>query len=78
MKKLILLLAVILLSGSCTTPNSKKENEEVIRPVEYKVIGTCHNVQKWVIEGHEYLVFSSKLASPPTVIHSESCPCHNN
>lgn len=83
MKKIVLLLVVILLSVSCVKPNPKKEkaikvNEEAIRPIRYKVIGTCHKVEKMVIEGHEYLVFSSNLANPPTVIHSESCPCHNN
>ena len=84
MKKIVLLLAVILLSGCCAKPGPEKEkaikvDEEVIRPIRYNVGESFHVVEKMVIEGHEYLMFSSKTSShPPTVIHSESCPCHNN
>lgn len=32
-------------------------------------------MEKFLVDGHEYLVFGAKLANSPTVVHSESCPC---
>ena len=58
------------------TTQSDKVAEVV---VEYKILpvgaGGRSWVDKWVIDGHEYLVFGSGLANPPTVIHNEACPC---
>ena len=82
MKRLIILLIILVISscGNCVTKSieiSPKEERERIIVTTYKVDGTNRStcVEKFVIEGHEYLVFGSKLANPPTVIHSESCPC---
>ena len=78
--KALKFIILSLLVASCgqakdeETPITTKENVTV---AEYEVVGTryCHDVEKYVIDGHEYLVFSSKLANPPTVVHSEGCPC---
>lgn len=32
-------------------------------------------VEKVTIEGHEYLLFYGRLATAPSVVHNENCPC---
>jgi len=55
----------------------RMERNEEVYVKEYKVVGSHYAdyVQKITIEGHEYLMFFSKLAFPPTVVHNENCPC---
>ena len=80
MKKLIVLLIALVSScGRVATDDVEQDGKEVIVVTSYKVEGSLylHNVEKFVIEGHDYLVFSSKIAYPPTIVHSESCPCKN-
>lgn len=57
-----------------------KQEPGFVYATRYTVIGSPfrHDVEKFVVDGHEYLVFSAKVANPPTVIHSESCPCKND
>ena len=56
----------------------KPERVKLYPVVKYDVESqwTSTWLEKYVIEGHEYLVFHNKIANPPFVIHSESCPCH--
>jgi hypothetical protein len=80
------MLAIISTCGSCcdgsdthiVTNEKPGSSLDVIPTSKYKVVGSYYNVEKYVIEGHEYLIFSSKLANPPTVVHNENCPCHKN
>lgn len=81
MKKLILVLFTVLLVSCCN--NQQEDNiqgdKDYITATRYKIVGSRYErtVEKFTIEGHEYLLFSSKLANPPTVIHNENCPCKN-
>lgn len=77
MKKILLIIVLTILFCSCKQTSADYENNYIIAS-SYKVVGSsyCTDVEKFIIEGHEYLVFTSKVANPPTVIHSESCPCH--
>ena len=45
--------------------------------VDYKIkhSDTRVWVEKIMVDDHDYLMFGSALANPPTVIHSENCPC---
>ena len=79
------LLHLIFLLGAatacCQAEQAPKEPEQteqgVVYATKYKVVGSPyrHDVEKFVVDGHEYLVFSAKVANPPTVVHSEACPC---
>lgn len=54
------------------------ETNKEIHVEEYKAVGfhsTDCIIRKFIIEGHEYLMFSSGVASSPTVVHNENCPC---
>lgn len=56
----------------------KVETNKEIHVEEYKAVGfhsTDCIIRKFIIEGHEYLMFSSGVASSPTVVHNENCPC---
>jgi len=81
MKKLLVLLLALVVS-SCGQPSAEKEaqdGKETIVATIYTIEGSHYfrHVEKFIIEGHEYLVFSDKIANPPSVLHSESCPCKN-
>lgn len=81
-KTFLILIAIAMLMVSCTVkPTEEKKHEHPNKCVvtELEVVGTnfTRTVEKFTIEGHEYLVFTSKVANPPTVIHSESCSCHS-
>lgn len=88
MKKILFILFAFLLMVACdpleqnvtSTPIQQVKSDNVAEVVaEYKILpvgaGGCSWVEKWAIDGHEYLVFGSRLANPPTVIHNEACPC---
>lgn len=81
MKKLILILltAAILLSCKNNTQITKTDEKEIITFSEYRIIGSNYyrSIEKCTIENHEYIIFGSKLANPPTVVHNENCPCKN-
>lgn len=88
MKKILFILFSFLLMVACdsseqnvtSTPKQQVKSDNVAEVVtEYKILpagagGRCW-VDKWVIDDHEYLIFGSGLANPPTVIHNEACPC---
>ena len=84
MKKLFVLLLALVVS-SCGQSSAEKEaqnGKDTIVATTYTIKGSPfphfpHYVEKFIIEGHEYLVFGSKIAYPPFVVHSESCPCKN-
>lgn len=86
MKKLIFILSALLLTVACkgpaeTTQKAPAKEKQVVQVEVFKSApnsNTSSRVEKWTIEGHEYLVFYSKVANPPTVRHSESCPCHES
>lgn len=90
MKKNILICALLFMMGcGVEQQESQPQLEEqskvelakpiVIRTDKFTVKeGYPYHIEKYVIEGHEYLLFSDKLADAPSVIHSASCPCHNN
>lgn len=85
MKKLLLLLfALVITSCGGTVTNGtfstvQQKEKEAIVATKYPIQGGYNNycVHKFVIEGHEYLLFGGNLATSPTVLHSESCPCRN-
>ena len=81
MKKLLVLLLALVVS-SCGQSSAEKEAQDgknTIVATSYTIEGIhfYRRVEKFIIEGHEYIVFSSKIANPPFVVHSESCPCKN-
>lgn len=53
------------------TTNSRGVTEQLISTDASTVI------KKMTIEGHEYLVFEQGVGWSIAVVHSESCPCHN-
>lgn len=81
----LLVLAILLFvacNGSAgTTPKAPEKEKQVVQVEVFKVAPnprTNSRLEKWTIEEHEYLVFTNNIAAPPTVIHSESCPCHES
>jgi hypothetical protein len=71
-------------------PQSEEQTEEVpvksedtlVKPKATRIAiieteGYHYFIEKYVIEGHEYLLFSDRIASSPSVVHSASCPCHS-
>ena len=89
MKKLLLALALLATMVACSpTPTPEQTQTVEQNPndpekgyaeilVDYKIINS--DTRDWVkkirVDGCEYLMFGSGLANPPTVIHSEKCPC---
>ena len=75
--KFIIIALLVASCGQGENTESAETTDGVVTVRKYKVVGTdfFRNVEKYVIDGHEYLVFSSKIANPPTVVHSEACPC---
>ena len=88
MRKILFILVMVLMMASCgdlttsaSVQTTRTEQSDKVAQilVEYKIqpagdAGRCW-VDKWLVDGHEYLVFGSGLANPPTVIHNEACPC---
>ena len=79
MKKLILILLTAILLSCNNTQITTTDEKEIITFSEYRIIGSNYyrSIEKCTIEGHEYIIFGSKLANPPTVVHNENCPCKN-
>ena len=76
MKRILLLIALLFCGCSQNDAEPTKARRDRCVVTDFDVVGDRFLfVQKVTIEGHEYLLFSSKLANPPTVVHSESCPC---
>ena len=87
MKKILLVLALLTTLVACSpAPTSEQPMVQKQRGpekgyaeilVDYKIINrdTRTWVEKIGVDGHEYLMFGSGLANPPTVIHNEACPC---
>ena len=79
---LIAVLATALLVASCAPKSeygnstTSKPEKEYIKVTKYEMgkSNSCTWVEKYEIEGHEYIVFHNKVANPPFVIHSASCP----
>lgn len=89
MKKIVIALTAALMFVSCdcdcdclvdnsskTTPKPQKDTAITIMTYEIKGYEGTLYIDKMVIDGHEYLLFSSKLANPPTVVHNMACPCN--
>lgn len=70
------------------SPSSTSEQSTVQHPkcpekgyaeilVDYRIKNNDTRVwvEKMGVDGHEYLIFGSGLANPPTVLHNEACPC---
>lgn len=85
MKKILLAFALLVTLMACSNPGTEQTQQKPKGPekgyaeilVVYKIINadTRTWVEKIGVDGHEYLMFGSGLANPPTVIHSEKCPC---
>ncbi len=88
MKKLLLAFALLTTLVACSGPAPEQTQSVVQNPngpekgyaeilVDYKIKHS--NTKVWVekirVDDHDYLLFGSALANPPTVIHSENCPC---
>lgn len=74
--------------SACSGPAPEQTQQVVQNPkgpekgyaeilVDYKIKHSDTRVwaEKIRIDDHDYLMFGSGLANPPTVIHSENCPC---
>lgn len=64
-------LAIIALIGilcSCERRSPESEAQQTTQEID-------RHIKKATIDGHDYLLFFGKVSVPPTVIHSESCPC---
>ena len=86
MKQILTIFAIVLMMVSCSQPSQQRQPKfEYSGPetgyaeilVDYRIHGTSGKtwVKKIAVDDHEYLMFGSGLANPPTVIHSENCPC---
>lgn len=86
MKKVLFVLTIMLMMVSCSQPYQPGQPKfEYSGPetgyakilVDYRIYGASGKtwVEKIAVDDHEYLMFGSGLANPPTVIHSENCPC---
>ena len=81
MKKIILLIAAMLAFSACDDTSKKYEPVTNERGVTEQLISSdvSTNIKKMTIEGHEYLVFEESVyyGQSIAVVHSASCPCHN-
>lgn len=85
MKKILLALALLTTLVACSNPGTEQTQQKPKGPekgyaeilVDYKIkhSDTRVWVEKIMVDDCEYLMFGSGLANPPTVIHSEKCPC---
>ena len=88
MKKILLVFALLVTLVACGGPVPdqtqpvvqnqrcpKKEYAEILVDYKIKHSDTRTWVEKIRVDDHDYLLFGSGLANPPTVIHSENCPC---
>ena len=80
MKKIILLIATMLVLSACDT-SKMYEPATNERGVTEQLISSdvSTSITKVTVEGHEYLVFKQGVYCgwSIAVVHSESCPCHN-
>lgn len=88
MKKILLTFALLVTLVACSGP-APEQTQPVVQKqrcpekgyaeilVDYKIkhSDTRTWVEKIRVDDHDYLMFGSGLANPPTVIHSENCPC---
>jgi hypothetical protein len=88
MKKILLVFTLLVTLVACSGPAPEQTQQVVQNPkgpekgyaeilVNYKIKHSDTRVwaEKIRIDDHDYLMFGSGLANPPTVIHSENCPC---
>ena len=77
MKKIITLIAAVLMFASCDLPSSYYEPHTNGHGVKKQLIS--NGIEKVTIEGHEYLEFTESVYGGVSVavVHSASCPCHN-
>lgn len=77
MKKLIFLIPVFLMLASCNEPNTKDYTETTFENSKesYRPIG-AERVQKFVYEGHRYLMFSSPHCHGFGIVHDPNCECN--
>jgi len=89
MKKLLLAFVLLATMVACSpTPTPEQTQTVEQNPngpekgyaeilVDYRIINA--NTRTWVekirVDDHDYLMFGSGLANPPTVLHNEACPC---
>ena len=87
MKKIVIALTAALMFVSCgcdclvdnsseTTPKPQRDTATTIMSYKIKGYEDALYIDKMTIDGHEYLLFSSKLANSPTVVHNMACPCN--
>ena len=72
----ILTLMFLTIFFSCNGTDLREGKKEPIS-VEHKRIFSKGDltVEKITIEEHEYLLFYGRLATSPSVVHNENCPC---
>jgi len=88
MKKILLEFALLTTLVACSGPAPEQTQPVVQNPngpekgyaeilVDYKIKNndTWVWVEKIRVDDHDYPMFGSGLANPPTVLHSENCPC---
>lgn len=85
---LIIAFNVAIVVSACNGPNTEQTQTVVQNRkgpeigyaeilVDYKIKHNDTRVwaEKIRIDDHDYLMFGSGLANPPTVVHNEACPC---
>ena len=89
MKKSVLVCLIAFLMAGCDVQpqdNSQKLKDSTkrtstkpsaVRISTYDVKSSRdYYIEKYEIDGHEYLLFAGRLASSPAAVHSASCPCN--
>ena len=62
--------------GSCDTTYTEISVEKPVDTGHKRIFSEGDlAVEKVTIEGHEYLLFYGRLATAPSAVHNENCPC---
>lgn len=87
MKKIFSIIILAIFASACSNVGTNSDSiqnniqthtrwQTVEVKAEYDVYNSCTHIRTIVLDGHEYYMFTSNIANPPYVIHSEACPCH--
>ena len=73
---LLSIFSIIFFAVSCGNTYAQKSKKESIGIKNERLFSSGNLIiEKVKIEGHEYLLFYGRLATSPSVIHNENCPC---
>lgn len=72
----VVLFTLFCISASCSGTYTQENKKESVTIKHKRIFAKGDlSIEKVTIEGHEYLLFYGRLATSPSVVHNENCPC---